>query len=224
MVGEEPVTFSILAHDPATGRFGGAASTGNLCVGGWVLRGDARAGVSAAQGAVPSPLWGQVVLERMAAGMEAPSAVEEVVAADPGRAARQLAALGPGGRAGAFTGEDNPGAKGARLASDLVVSGNMLSHVAVLDAIAEGYAAARGDLELRLLAALAAGAAAGGDFRGLMSAALLVVGMEVPTLSLRIDWSDRPIEDLAALYARTRDPGYQAWLETVPTLADPNRR
>ena len=62
------MTFSILAQDLNTGCMGGAAATGSLCVGGWVLRGDSRAGMSASQGAAPSTLWGEDALNRMQAG------------------------------------------------------------------------------------------------------------------------------------------------------------
>ena len=59
------MTYSILARDPETGAFGGAAATGSLCVGGWVLRGRAGVGISASQGASPSTLWGEEALVRL---------------------------------------------------------------------------------------------------------------------------------------------------------------
>lgn len=74
------MTFSILAQDPESGRMGGAAATGSLCVGGWVLRGDIRAGMSACQGAAPSTFWGEDVLAAMRRGATAPVAVAEVIA------------------------------------------------------------------------------------------------------------------------------------------------
>ena len=86
------MTFSILAIDRKTGTIGGAAATGSLCVGGWVLRGDPRSGMSASQGAAPSTFWGEDVLFRMAAGETARTAVGAVTASDSGRAFRQLAA------------------------------------------------------------------------------------------------------------------------------------
>ena len=90
------MTFSILVRDPETGVLGGAAATGNLCVGGWVLRGDARAGLSASQGRTPSTLWGEDVLDAMRHGQNAAQAVAGIVAADRGRATRQLLALDRG--------------------------------------------------------------------------------------------------------------------------------
>ena len=101
------MTFSILVRDPETGAMGGAAATGNLCVGGWVLRGDVRAGLSASQGKTPSTLWGEDVLDGMRKGLSAKNAVAALVSADRGRETRQLLAIDRGGRTAAFTGDEN---------------------------------------------------------------------------------------------------------------------
>ena len=87
------MTFSILVRDPETGVLGAAAATGNLCVGGWVLRGNARVGLSASQGHMPSTLWGEDVLVAMGRGLSAKIAVSEVVNTDSARGKRQLLAL-----------------------------------------------------------------------------------------------------------------------------------
>lgn len=170
------MTFSILAIDRKSGEIGGAAATGSYCVGGWVLRADPLAGASASQGAAPSTFWGQDVLDRMRAGAPAQTAVTEVTGADPGRAARQLAAIDMHGRTGAFTGDANTPVRGERLAEGVIVTGNLLSGEEVLDAIIASFEHSAGPLPHRLLGAIRAGEAAGGDSRGLMSAALLVVG------------------------------------------------
>lgn len=217
------MTFSILVRDAETGRFGGAATTGSLCVGGWVLRGDPVAGLSASQGAAPSTFWGEEVLARMRGGADARTAVEAVTGADPGRERRQLSALDAAGTGHVFTGTGNTEARGGCVRPDLVVAGNLLSAESVIDATADAFEASEGPLPDRLLGALRAGEAAGSDSRGLLSAALLVVGPDIPPLTLRIDWSDAPLDDLAALLERTRDPDYAAWLGTVPVLDDPAR-
>ena len=85
------MTISILAVDEKTGRIGGIAATGSLCVGGWVLRGHPESGMSASQGTAPSTLWGEDVLTAMRTGMSAVDAVAAVTSPDPGRAHRQLA-------------------------------------------------------------------------------------------------------------------------------------
>ncbi len=86
-----------------------------------------------------------------------------------------------------------------------------------------GFGRATGTFAERLIAALAAAEAAGGDSRGLQSAALLIVADDSAPLTLRIDWSEDPVAALAALYDRTRASPYAEWFPTVPTRADPER-
>ena len=217
------MTFSILARDTETGAIGGAAATGSLCVGGWVLRGRFDAGLSASQGAAPSTLWGEAVLESMRAGRSPQEAVDAETEADRGREYRQLAALSPDGRVAAFTGKQNTPAMGSRFVQGGVVTGNLLSSEAVLDAIAESFLAAEGCFARRLLKALKAGDESGGDSRGLMSAALLVLSPDRAPLTLRIDDSKTPLHDLERLYQRSTSGDYYEWSLQVPTLNDPER-
>lgn len=217
------MTISILAFDEKTGSYGGAAATGSLCVGGWVLRGDAESGLSASQGSLPSTMWGVDVLAAMKAGTPAESAVAAIVGADGGRAHRQLSALDPKGGAAAFTGDASLPVCGSRTGPRVVVAGNLLSAEAVLDACLAGFTAARGTLAERLLAALDAADASGGDRRGLLSAALLVVGPTQAPLSLRIDRSETPLADLRALHDAATTGMYADWAALVPTLAEPER-
>ena len=217
------MTYSILALDPETGRFGGAAATGSLCVGGWVLRGDSRIGMSASQGTCPSTLWGEEVLERIGAGLSAEQAVREVTEPDAGRAYRQLSALDRAGGTGAFTGGESIPACGALWRGATVVAGNMLTSEAVLDAVLSGFEQAAGALSERLLAALEAGRAAGSDSRGLQSAALLVLGDDIAPISLRVDWDEHPLERLRELYRRSQTAPYADWLDRVPTRNAPHR-
>jgi uncharacterized Ntn-hydrolase superfamily protein len=218
------VTISILAFDAKTGQMGGAAATGSLCVGGWVLRGHARAGLSASQGTAPSTLWGEAVLNAMAGGLSADAAVAATVAPDPGRAHRQLAALDATGGTGAFTGDRSVPHAGAVQASRLVVAGNMLTGPEVIAATHDAFVAAASlPLAPRLLHALIAAQAAGGDARGLKSAALLMVGRAMPPLTLRIDHSANPLESLADLYRVSQTDPYRSWTEVVPVLDAPYR-
>ena len=73
----------------------------------------------------------------------------------------------------------------------------------------------------RLLAALRSGAEAGGDSRGLMSAAMLIVVQDKPTLTLRVDYDEKPIDKLESLLAHTRDPAYSQWVDVLPTIDRP---
>ena len=218
------MTFSILAHDPETGAVGGAAATGSLCVGGWVLRGDLKAGMSASQGAAPSTIWGEEVLQQLRDGSTPEEAVNHVTSHDKGRAYRQLAAINLLGNAAAFTGSENQGIKGSLTFSGGIASGNMLGDNSVLGAMAEAFAASDQAFERRLLEALSAAQSAGSDFRGLLSAALLVLHPDRPPLSLRIDYHpDDPIGALAQLYQKATTGDYAVWARQVPVLSDRER-
>ncbi|WP_292292883.1 DUF1028 domain-containing protein [Marivita sp.] len=217
------MTLSILAFDEKTGAYGGAATTGSLCVGGWVLRGDAESGLSASQGSLPSTMWGTDVLTLMRGGMNAAEAVAKITSTDEGRAERQLAALDPLGSTGHFTGANSIPVADARIATHVVVSGNLLASAKVLEACLDRFLTDGGSLDTRLLNALDAASRAGGDSRGLLSAALLVVSRAQPPMTLRVDHSETPLTDLRALHSRATSGLYGDWVRHVPTLDDPQR-
>ncbi len=217
------MTISILAFDEKAGRMG-AAATGSLCVGGWVLRGHPESGMSASQGTAPSTLWGEGVLTAMAGGLCATDAVAAVTGPDSGRAHRQLAALDPRGGTAAFTGAASIPHAGSQDAPGLVVAGNMLAEPQVIAAAVAGFhAAAVMPFAERLMGALGAAAAAGGDARGLKSAALFGGWARHGTLTLRIDHSVNPLAALADLYRVSQGEPYHGWTEVVPVLDDPYR-
>jgi len=218
------MTFSILARDPETGAVGGAAATGSLCVGGWVLRGDAGAGLSASQGAAPSTFWGEDVLQLLRDGSGPGPAVQAITSRDTGRDYRQLAALDLHGNAAAFTGSENPDAKGSLTFPGGIAAGNMLGSDTVLAAMTGAFAASGPEFGHRLCAALAAAREAGGDFRGLLSTAMLVLHPDRPPLSLRIDHHpDDPIGALERLHTRATTGEYAEWTRRVPVLSDKAR-
>lgn len=217
------MTLSILARDPETGLLGGAAMTGNLCVGAWVLWGDSRTGIAATQGENPSTLWADDAFDLLRGNQEAQEVADRVTAADDGRAWRQLSVLCRSGTAGAFTGARNRDWKGALCERDLVIAGNTLAGPEVLEAARASFAAASGLMVDRLLAGLRAAEATGGDSRGHLSAALLIVCDTEPPLSLRIDWDPTPLEALARLLDRARRPDYARWVAGLPVRTDPER-
>lgn len=217
------MTFSLLARDPETGAIGGAAATGSLCVGGWVLRGALAAGMSASQGMAPSSFWGEDVLDQMAAGTSAQKAIEAVTGPDAGRAQRQLAALPLAGPGAVFTGLENTPARAERVFDGGVAAGNMLSGASVIEALVDGFLAATGSFPERLLAGLRAADEAGSDSRGLMSAAVLVLSPSHAPLSLRVDYADDPLAALHALHSRATTGDYADWARQVPCLDDPER-
>ncbi len=217
------MTISILAFDEKTGAYGGAAATGSLCVGGWVLRGDAESGLSASQGSLPSTFWGTDVLAAMKDGQSAEAAVRAVTERDSGRDERQLSALDLQGRTACFTGAASIASAGCRTSRHVIVAGNLLASEKVLEACLDAYCASEGSPGSRLLAALDAAAEAGGDSRGFQSAALLVVRRDAAPLTLRIDHSSRPLADLRHLHQRATSGSYAQWASLVPTLDDPER-
>lgn len=217
------MTFSILARDEETGAIGGAAATGSLCVGGWVLRGHPAAGMSASQGMAPSTLWGENVLDMMASGLSAKNALRAVTEPDAGRAQRQLSALPLAGPGAAFTGDENSPETGERLFEGGVAAGNLLPSPLVIDALTDGFLSATGSFPHRLLAGLNAAHEAGGDSRGLMSAAILVLSPSHAPLTLRIDYANDPLTALADLLERATTGHYADWARQVPCFDDPER-
>ena len=217
------MTFSILARDEVSGAIGGAAATGSLCVGGWVLRGDVRAGMSASQGKSPSTLWGEDVLALMRNGATASEAASDVTARDAGRAQRQLSVLGLQGPGAVHSGGENGPVVAENLFDGGVAAGNILTGPEVIDALVSSYLGAEGTFAERLLQGLRAADSKGGDARGLQSAALLILSPKAPPLSLRVDWSPDPLGDLAHLLERATSGYYAEWSTQVPVLDDPER-
>ncbi|MEI8610050.1 DUF1028 domain-containing protein [Enterovibrio sp. Hal110] len=186
------MTYSILARDPKSGVIGGAAATGALCVGGWVLRGDINAGMSASQGAMPSTMWGEDVLSQMAAGSSAKSAVRAITSVDSGAAHRQLAAMDLHGKGAVHTGSQNGAIHGCLIEKNIVVCGNLLSDITVLSAMLNAFQTSQKCFEERLIASLFAAEQSGGDHRGLQSAALLVYKADAPLLPCALIITTRP--------------------------------
>jgi len=211
------MTFSLLARDPESGALGGASATGNLCVGGWVLRGRAGIGVSASQGHYPSTLWGEGVLDAFATGAGPEQAIKDTVMADEGRSSRQLLGLDQKGRGGTFSGAANIPIIMDHVQPDLCASGNMLARREVITAPIEGYMTSDGSLVHRLLAGLQLGAKSGGDARGLMSAAILIVSRDHPPIDIRIDYAPDPLDALSDLVSRIEEREYVDWMTALPT-------
>jgi uncharacterized Ntn-hydrolase superfamily protein len=217
------MTYSIIARDNETGAFGGVSATGGLAVGGFVLHLDARVGAIATQGYSTNLFYGTEGLALLRQGQGAEAVCSSVVSADEGRDHRQLMVLDAAGQTAAWTGAGNLDAKGQILAQGFSIAGNWLAGNSVLEAMANTYHEAGGSFAERLLEALAAGFAEGGDSRGTMSAALKVVASDTPPIDLRIDYAEDPIAALKALFVRSLDPEYRAFLNRIPTLTDPGK-
>ncbi|WP_052434549.1 DUF1028 domain-containing protein [Streptacidiphilus melanogenes] len=190
------MTFSVIAHDPVSGWTGVAVASCVLAVGARVA--TARRGVGVAVGQASSPLWHrEAVLDLLARGA-APKEAVAAVAALPDADDRQLAVVDASGRVAAWTGPGCDGEAGHRLGEHVSVQGNTLAD-GVVDALWAGWTVNPAEpLAERLLAALAAGEAAGGDRRGRQSAALFVVGGDEP-VDLRVDDAEAPVAELGRL-------------------------
>lgn len=217
------MTYSILVFDPETKQLGAAAATGSLCVGGWVLRGRVNVGLTASQGAAPSTFWRDDVLDLLQQGKAVDDAVQSVTNADQGRESRQLAALDSRGNAAAFTGSKNTQIALAQQFENGVASGNLLAHENVISDAIAGFQEGKRHMGERLLTALHAAQESGGDSRGLMSAAMLIISPNEAPIDLRIDYSEKPLTDLSALYERAMTGEYRDWHLTVPTLNNKER-
>jgi uncharacterized Ntn-hydrolase superfamily protein len=204
----EPVvaTYSIVACDLDAGQWGVAVQSKFLAVGSVVPWGEPGAGAVATQ-SYANPRYGPDGLALLRRGRSAQEVVDELTAADDGRAHRQVGVVDANGGAATFTGESCQDWAGGRTGDGYAAQGNILVSAATVDALAETFEESRGPLAERLLVALAAGQAAGGDSRGQQSAALLVVerdggyaGLSDTLVDLRIDDHERPIEELQRLY------------------------
>ena len=215
------MTWSIIATDSATGQIGIAVATRFFAVGARVPFIAAGIGGIATQ-ALVNPYYGIDGLKLLREGRSPQEIVEMLTAADPGRESRQLHILDVQGRMSAHTGRDCIPWCG-RLAGDgFSTAGNMLAGPQVLDETASAYLAnASLPFAQRLIAALKAGEAAGGDKRGKQSAALLIHGSEEwAALDLRVDDHADPIAELERL-ERVSRKHWTTFRAFMPTRTNP---
>jgi uncharacterized Ntn-hydrolase superfamily protein len=200
-------TFSIVAFEPETKALGVAVQSKFLAVGAIVPW--ARAGVGAvATQAMANFNYGPRGLDLMSRGKTAEETVEALISSDDEREHRQLGVVDARGRAATFTGSECFEWAGGVAGEHYAAQGNILVGQETVEAMAETFEATSGDLAGRLLAALDAGQAAGGDSRGKQSAALLVVkegggygGNNDRLLDLRVDDHPEPIRELIRIRA-----------------------
>jgi uncharacterized Ntn-hydrolase superfamily protein len=195
-------TYSIVARDPATGELGVAVQSHWFSVGSLVCWAEPGVGAVATQANVEVS-YGPLGLERMRGGEAAPAALAALTNADPQAASRQVGIVDADGGVAAHTGEECMACAGHLLGEQHCCQANVMATEAVWPAMSEAFAAASGDLPSRLLAALDAGEAAGGDLRGRQSAALLVVPAEgrhwSKTVDLRVEDHPDPLAELRRL-------------------------
>jgi len=211
------MTFSIVARDPTTGAFGIATATAGPMVGALVPHARRGLGAAATQ-AMTNPY---LAIDTLALLDDHPAetALRAALARDADADRRQIVVFA---RAGGVDGWPGPRCSpyGGHLTADgVAVAGNMLAGPAVLRDMLEGYQQSRRKcgLSASMLQALAAGAAAGGDSRGLGSAALYVQGEQAfADIDLRVDFSDNPMAALQNLFEQATRGPYADFFTTVP--------
>jgi uncharacterized Ntn-hydrolase superfamily protein len=200
------VTWSIIANERHSGRVGIIVATRFFAVGAMVPH--IRTGVGAvATQALINPLFGPLGLSLLARGLSAAATLAALTAADAGREHRQLHIMDANGAFAAFTGASCIAWCGHETGADYSVAGNMLAGPAVLAETQRAFAGhAQLPLGRRLIAAMHAGEAAGGDARGRQSAALLIHDQEdYPLYDLRVDDHPDPLAEIARLERVARE-------------------
>jgi len=206
------VTFSIVARDPESAAFGVAVCTAVPCVGAMVPHAKPGVGAIATQASTNVDL-GVEGLRLLEHGISPKAALEALLAEDPGRDERQAGGIDAQGRTFAYTGGHCVEWAGSREGADYSVQGNMLVGPQVVEAMADAFEAAAGKwLGLRLMQALEAGQAAGGDKRGRVSAAIVVTPMVIARggkatfdpreyrLDIRVDEHAEPVPELRRIF------------------------
>jgi len=203
------MTWSIIARDEATGRVGIVVATCFFAVGAMVPHVKTGVGAVATQAFI-NPYYGPQALALLQAGASAEDAVKFLTAADAGAEHRQLHVMDRDGRFAAFTGAACIDWCGHRIRAGFSVAGNMLAGPQVIDATVAAYEANLAmPFARRLIAAMHAGEAAGGDSRGKQSAALLIHdAQDYPLLDIRVDDHTDPLRELERLESVAR----QRWV------------
>ena len=203
-------TYSIVARCPRTGEFGAAVQSHWFAVGTLVPWAESGVGAVATQSLV-EPNYGPKGLAAMRAGASARDALDQLVAADPGRDVRQVGMVDSNGTAAAWTGPRCVAFANQHFGIGYSVQANMMSNDSICPAMSAAYEQATGELADRLLAALDAAQAAGGDARGKQSAALVIVRAQSTgklwldrLFDLRVDDSADPLIELRRLVGLQR--------------------
>ncbi|MFY2557561.1 DUF1028 domain-containing protein [Corallococcus terminator] len=203
-------TYSIVARDPVTGDLGVAVQSHWFSVGSAVPWAEAGVGAVATQSFV-DPSYGRLGLDLMRAGRSAPDALNGLLAADAANTVRQVAMVDAQGRVSAHTGKSCIAAAGHTVGEGFSVQANMMDKSTVWPAMSKAYREAKGDLAERMLAALEAAEAQGGDIRGKQSAALIVVSAKSTgrpwmdrRFDLRVEDHPEPLKELRRLVTLQR--------------------
>lgn len=202
-------TFSIIALDRETGLLGLGVQSRALSIGNRVVTGKGGVAIVAHQ-ASSNPMYGKLIIDGIERGMSPQQALEFALRADKDPNARQVSVIDIKGRSASWTSKTIPDWKGHRCTDTYCVQGNTLAGENVIDAMAKTFEASKGPMAERLLAALDAGQAAGGDRRGMQGAMLKIVKPLVRAdyddtlLDIRVDDHKQPLVELRRILGVTR--------------------
>jgi uncharacterized Ntn-hydrolase superfamily protein len=218
-------TYSIIARDPKTGQLGIGVESHAFACGAIVPWAEAGIGAIATQ-ATADTNYGRLGLALMRAGKTAQQALAALIAADPRSNIRQVAIIDNMGQVAAHTGKRCIASSGHVTGANFSVQGNLLRSPDVWEKMSKAYVNSEGDFSERLLRALEAGQDAGGDMRGMQSAALVVVpGPNDPfkremVTNLRVDDNDQPLIELRRLLTVQR--GQEWYIQAVHAVETGN--
>lgn len=190
------MTFSIIARD-ASGAIGMAVTSSSPAVGARCMHLRSQVGAVASQN-ITDPRYGPALLDSLEAGATPAEALNRLVEGDTTAAYRQITVVDATGKTAAHSGEHTLGRHRVDTSTGVVAAGNLLSNDIVTERMLQAYQGTDGDLERRLLAALASGEEAGGEEGDIASCGIAVVrdaGWRVT--DLRVDWHPKPIEELS---------------------------
>jgi uncharacterized Ntn-hydrolase superfamily protein len=199
------MTYSMVARDPSTGQIGVAVQSHYFSVGSIVTWAEPGVGAVATQ-SFAEPAYGPRGLELIRSGRSAAGALGELIDQDSGEATRQVAIVDNAGRVAVHTGRSCIAEAGHQVGDQVSAQANMMRRDTVWHAMIDAYSATQGELATRLMAALQAAEAEGGDIRGRQSAAILVVGgrrserpWEQRLFDLRVEDHPDPLPELRRL-------------------------
>lgn len=232
------MTLSLLHVNAQTGLVASLTATGSVAVGGYVHHVWRGLGGCLTQGLSTNPWYPRDVCQLLSNGDSSAQALDKVVTADEGRAARQCLVMDKNGDSAVFHGKDNLPSYAAIIYPQVAVLGNMLENQAVLTALMQGFLAEttnnaeavleakentpifREDYQSRLLPALINGLDAainaGGDYRGVVSAALRIESFNQAPIDLRVDYSEDVVTALKQLVEQFNSQSFQAFWQALP--------
>ncbi len=194
------MTFSILVRDPATGTLGAAVASRFFAVGAMCIHVEGSVAALSTQ-ALINPMYAVQAMPRLRAGGPADAVLASLVQPDPGADQRQCHIIDAVGRIAQHTGANCITWAGHARGQDVSVAGNMLAGPQVVQRVVESYLGSMGSIAERLIHALEAGEAAGGDKRGKQSAGLRICTRDpYPDLDIRSDDHPDPLAELRRLY------------------------